>query len=172
MMSPWFSLTGRTLSDTSLLTAYRRPNVMLAYSHNPSSISAWPPLMVAIALTLMLGVGTGLLPTQSGEAEAADPVKIVPPNPPVLNQAKHLIEKGDPESAATVLRRFLTTTPPPEHLDDTYLLLGAALYGLKDYGEALRYLNQLQTEFPESDLVDRGKLLLARTHAAMGNIDR
>jgi branched-chain amino acid transport system substrate-binding protein len=42
---------------------------------------------------------------------------------------------------------------------------------MKDYGEALRYLNQLQTEFPESDLLDRGKLMSARIHAAMGNID-
>ena len=142
---------------------------MLTYSYNPFSISTWPPLMVAMALTLTLGVG--LMLAQLGGAEAADPVKVTPPNPPVLNQAKHLIEKGDPESAATVLRRFLTTTPPPEHLDDTYLLLGAAFYGMKDYGEALRTLNQLQTEFPESELVDRGKLLLARTHAAMGNID-
>ena len=142
---------------------------MLTHSYNPSSSSAWPPLLVAMALTLTLGVG--LLSTQPGRAEAADPVKIIPPNPPVLNQAKHLIEKGDPESAVTVLRRFLTTTPPPEYLDDTYLLLGAALYGMKDYGEALRSLNQLQTEFPESDLLDRGKLLLARTHAVMGNID-
>jgi ABC-type branched-subunit amino acid transport system substrate-binding protein/predicted negative regulator of RcsB-dependent stress response len=142
---------------------------MLAHAHNPFSISAWLSLMVAIALALVLGVG--LMQTQSGEAEAADPVKVSPPNPPALNQAKHLIEKGDSESAAIILRRFLTTTPPPEHLDDTYLLLGAALYGMKDYGEALRYLNQLQTEFPESDLVDRGKLMLARTHTAMGNID-
>lgn len=142
---------------------------MLTHTHNPSFISAWPPLVVAIALALMLGIG--LMPTQSGTAEAADPAKVLPPNPPVLNQAKQLIEKGDPDSAATVLRRFLTTTPSPEHLDDTYLLLGAALYGTKDYGEALRYLNQLQTEFPESDLVDRGKLMMARIHAAMGNID-
>jgi ABC-type branched-subunit amino acid transport system substrate-binding protein len=142
---------------------------MLAHAHTPSSISAWPLLMVAIAFALLLGIG--LMPAQLDEAQAADPVKIVPPNPPILNQAKHLIEKGDPESAATSLRRFLTTTPPPEYLDDTYLLLGAALYGMKDYGEALRYLNQLQAEFPESDLLDRGKLLSARIHAAMGNID-
>jgi ABC-type branched-subunit amino acid transport system substrate-binding protein len=142
---------------------------MLAYSHNPSSSSAWPPLIIAMILVLILGAG--LIPAQSAKAAVADPVKALPPIPPVLNQAKHLIEKGDPESAATVLRRFLTTTPPPEHLDDTYLLLGAALYEMKDYGEALRYLNQLQAEFPESDLLNRGKLLSARIHAAMGNID-
>lgn len=93
------------------------------------------------------------------------------PNPPVLAQAKQLIEKGDMESAATLLRRFLSTAPRPEHLDDTYLLLGAALLGMKDYQDALKYLNQLHTEFPTSDLADRGKLLSARTHAAMGNVD-
>lgn len=125
--------------------------------------------MVAIALTLLLSIG--LFSVLCGEAGAADPVKTLPPNPPVLNQASRQIEKGDFESAVTSLRRFLTTTPSPEHLDDTYLLLGAALYGMKDYGEALRYLNQLQTDFPESDLVDRGKLMLARTHVAMSNID-
>ena len=141
---------------------------MLAYLHNPFSNIAWPPVMgpITVALTLC----GALVLTQSQAATAADPVKNLP-NPPALNQAKQLLDKGDAESAATALRRFLTTAPPPEHLDDTYLLLGAALYGMKDYSEALRYLNQLQTEFPESELVDRGKLILARTHAAMGNLD-
>ncbi len=141
---------------------------MLAYLHNPFSNVAWPPVMgpITVALTLC----GALVLTQSHAATAADPVKNLP-NPPALNQAKQLLDKGDAESAATALRRFLTTAPPPEHLDDTYLLLGAALYGMKDYSEALRYLNQLQTEFPESELVDRGKLILARTHAAMGNLD-
>jgi branched-chain amino acid transport system substrate-binding protein len=125
--------------------------------------------MVALAWAAMLSLGS--VSTQLSDATAADTVKNLAPNPPVLNQAKHLIEKGNPESAATTLRRFLTTSPRPEHLDDTYLLLGAALYGMKDYGEAIRYLNQLQTEFPESELVDRGKLMLAKTHAAMGNVD-
>ncbi|UVT14805.1 MAG: penicillin-binding protein activator [Nitrospira sp.] len=140
---------------------------MLAYSYNPFPVSARPPLMVVIALAAMLGIGL----LSAGWSDAADPAKNLSPIPPILNQAKQLIERGDPESAASTLRRFLTTTPPPEQLDDTYLLLGAALYGMKDYGEALRYLTQLQTEFPESELVDRGKLLLARTHVAMGNID-
>src|SRR5262249_25597248 len=70
-----------------------------------------------------------------------------------------------------VLRRFLATNPKPDLLDDTYLLLAAALYGSQQYGEALKYLQQLQSEFPNSEVMDRGKLLLARTHAAMGNID-
>jgi ABC-type branched-subunit amino acid transport system substrate-binding protein/outer membrane protein assembly factor BamD (BamD/ComL family) len=99
--------------------------------------------------------------------------KPAPPSsaPPVLVQAKLLIEKGDPESAATALRRYLTTPPHPEYLDDTYLLLSAALYRMKDYPESIKYLNQLLMEFPESDLIERGKLLQARAHAAMGNPD-
>ena len=66
---------------------------------------------------------------------------------------------------------FLATSPKPDLLDDTYLLLGAALYGAKQYGDALKYLRQLQTEFPNSEVADRGKLMQARTHAAMGNLD-
>jgi branched-chain amino acid transport system substrate-binding protein len=142
---------------------------MLAYSHHPSRIAAWPLVIIITALAACL-VPDSML-TRSGQTEAAETVKPLIPNPPVLNQAKQLLEKGDHESAATVLRRFLTTNPRSEHLDDTYLLLGAAFYGMQDYGEALRYLNQLHTEFPESELVDRSKLFLARTHAAMGNVD-
>ncbi|MBH0208360.1 MAG: ABC transporter substrate-binding protein [Nitrospira sp.] len=142
---------------------------MLAYSHRPLFNSARLLLVVAISTTLSFGEALGL--TRSDVTGAAEASKPVVPAPPVLTHAKQLIEKGDAESAATALRRFLTTNPLPEHLDDTYLLLGAALYGMKDYAEALRALSQLQTEFPESDLLDRGKLLMARTHATMGNLD-
>jgi ABC-type branched-subunit amino acid transport system substrate-binding protein len=120
-----------------------------------------------VSLALLLGLW--LLFPQPGTA-ATKPAP-PPPTPPVLAQAKHLIEQGDSESAATALRRFLTTPPHPEYLDDTYLLLGAALYRMKDYPESIKYLNQLQLEFPESDLTERSKLLLARAHAAMGNPD-
>jgi branched-chain amino acid transport system substrate-binding protein len=140
---------------------------MLPYTHNRHGHPSWRQAFGIIALVTLLG--PGLLSPESGLAiEAAKPIL---PNPPVLNQAKHLIDKGDPESAATTLRRFLATSPRPEHLDDAYLLLGAALYAMKDYPESLKYLNQLQIDFPTSELVERGKLMLARTHAAMGNLD-
>ncbi|MGA6826757.1 penicillin-binding protein activator [Nitrospira sp. NS4] len=103
-------------------------------------------------------------------AAAIDP-KSPASDPPVLAQAKRLIDKGDAESASTMLRRYLATSPRPEYLDDTYLLLGAALLNMKEYPEALKVLTQLATEFPASELSDRGKVLLAQTHAAMGNID-
>ena len=121
-------------------------------------------LVLLIAL-----LGSGVASPRPGET--ADPSKGIAPIPPILDQAKQLIEKGESESAATMLRRFIGTSPRPEHLDDAYLLLGAALYGMKEYPEALRYLHQLQEEFPTSELADRGRLMLARTHAAMGNVD-
>ncbi len=136
----------------------------MSAQHIYTRLSACRRLLAAAALTL------GCLLIQPHPSPAAD-VKAPLPDPPVLSQAKRLIDKGDAESAATVLRRFLLTSPRPEHLDDTYLLLGAALFGMKEYSEALKYLNQLQTEFPSSELSERGKIMLARTHAAMGNID-
>jgi ABC-type branched-subunit amino acid transport system substrate-binding protein/outer membrane protein assembly factor BamD (BamD/ComL family) len=94
-----------------------------------------------------------------------------PANNPTLKQAKRLLDAGQAEEAITTLRRFLATSPKPDLLDDTYLLLGAALYSSKQYGDALKYLLQLQTEFPDSEVTDRGKLMQARIHAAMGNLD-
>jgi len=94
-----------------------------------------------------------------------------PANHPALNQAKRLINADKAEEAITILRRFLATSPKPDLLDDTYLLLGAALHGAKQDGDALKYLLQLQTEFPNSEVTDRGKLMQARVHAAMGNLD-
>ena len=118
-------------------------------------------------IILAMSVAGGMIPREPAAAEVRAPL----PDPPVLSQAKRMIDKGEHEAAATILRRFLATSPRPEHLDDTYLLLGAALHGMNEYAEALKYLTQLQTEFPDSELNERGRIMLARTHAAMGNVD-
>ena len=140
----------------------------LRYRHSVHTCLVRPGLIGVVFFVALLGLG--LVSPRSGETADASK-KSITPEPPVLSQAKQLIDKGDYESAASVLRRFLATPSPPEHLDDAYLLLGAALHGMKDYPEALKYLNQLQTEFPASEIAVRGKLMLARTHASMGNVD-
>ncbi len=127
-------------------------------------------LPVAACVGLLLALVTFAMPERHPVA-AAETAKRAPANHPSLNQAKRLIDAGQAEEAITILRRFLGTNPKPEFLDDTYLLLGAALYRGQQYPEALKYLQQLQTEFPSSEVIDRGKLMLARTHAAMGNPD-
>jgi ABC-type branched-subunit amino acid transport system substrate-binding protein/outer membrane protein assembly factor BamD (BamD/ComL family) len=140
---------------------------MLPNTHYLHNLPVVPRLVGMVSPTVLLG----LCLVWASPAIAANKPASPAPNPPVLAQTKQLIEKGDHESAVATLRRFLATAPRPEHLDDTYLLLGAALYGMNNYPEALKYLNQLQQEFPESELSEPGKLLLARTHAAMGNVD-
>ena len=70
-----------------------------------------------------------------------------------------------------MLRRFIESGPTPDLLDDAYLLMAAAMFGMKEQTETIRYVNQLLGEFPSSDLVDRAKLLLAKTHARAGNLD-
>ncbi len=141
---------------------------MLAYEHSPSTFLSCALLIGVFFLATLTGP---IIISSTGLADAADRSTSALPNPPALTQAKQLIEGGDPESAATALRRFLATSPRSEHLDDAYLLLGASLYGMKDYAEALKYLSLLGNEFPTSELVDRSKLLAARIHASMGNID-
>lgn len=135
-------------------------------THHPGLSSALPcaTAMALVAALFLCFSSAGFAATANKSAGPA-------PAPPVLGQAKQLIEKGDPESAVTALHRFLATSPRPEHLDDAYLLLGAALYQQQNYPDAIKHLNLLQQEFPESELNERGKLLLARTHAAMGNMD-
>ena len=71
-----------------------------------------------------------------------------PGEPPVAQSSEAVDRCGQAEEAITILRRFLGTNRKPDLLDDTYLLLGAALYRAQQYGEALKYLQQLQTEFP------------------------
>ena len=88
-----------------------------------------------------------------------------------LDQAKRLIDSDQHEAAAVMLRRFIEGSPPPELLDDAYLLMAASMFGMKEQAETIRYINQLLGEFPASELVDRAKLLLARTHARAGNLD-
>ena len=140
---------------------------MLPDTHHLHTLPVLPRLIGIVLLTVLLGLCLIVPEPAIAANKTASPV----PNPSVLAQAGQQIETGDYESAAATLRQFLATTPRPEHLDDTYLLLGGALYGMQDYPGALRYLNQLQQEFPESELNEPGKLLLARTHAAMGNVD-
>ena len=78
-----------------------------------------------------------LLLTPNSSSLAADAPRGGAPIPPVLTQAKNLIDKGDPESAATMLRRFLSGSPLAEHLDDAYLLMGAALTQRPDLARAV-----------------------------------
>ncbi|GAB1722695.1 MAG: ABC transporter substrate-binding protein [Nitrospira sp. CR1.1] len=144
----------------------------------PRSVSRAPHLRAcSVALAVALLVGFAAL----GDAAPAPKTPSAPRSnqakPPAntgqssLDQAKRLIDAEQPEAAAVMLRRFIEGGPAPDLLDDAYLLMAAAMYGMKEHAETIRYVNQLLGEFPNSDLVDRAKLLLARSHARAGNLD-
>ncbi len=130
---------------------------------------------VALAVALLASLGT------LGQATAAS--KTPAPSRPApaksaaataqsaLDQAKRLIDAEQPEAAAVMLRRFIESGPAPDLIDDAYLLMAAAMFGMKEQAETIRYINQLLGEFPNSELVDRAKLLLAKTHARAGSLD-
>ncbi len=122
-------------------------------------------------IATLCSLDSPLILSSQGSSAYAQVEKGPPASHPSLNQAKRLIDAGQAEEAITILRLFLATSPKPDLLDDTYLLLGAALHGAKQDGEALKYLQQLQSEFPTSEIGERGKLLQAKIHAAMGNLD-
>ncbi len=143
-----------------------RPLILLS-SHHTYALSARWCLSLILAWSILWPV-TGF---EFNSRIYAETGPASPANHPTLKQAKRLIDAGQSEEAVTTLRRFLATSPKPELLDDTYLLLGAALHSTKQYGEALKYLLLLQTEFPDSEVTYRGKLMQARIHAAMGNLD-
>lgn len=136
---------------------------------SPPNIASTLRRIVRRAIVGLLATLLLTLPEVGGTAN--NPLSNTPPLPTTLRQAKQLIDQGDPDAAATVLQQFLATSPRTDYLDDTYLLLGAAYYDMKNFAEALKYLNLLHQQFPESEVHERGQLLLARTHAAMGNPD-
>ncbi len=142
------------------------------------SVVCAPPLRacsVALAVALLVTLGT---PVQADAASKAPaPSRPAPAKSPAvtaqsaLDQAKRLIDAEQPEAAAVMLRRYIESGPGPDLLDDAYLLMAAAMFGMKEQAETIRYVNQLLGEFPNSELVDRAKLLLAKTHARAGNLD-
>jgi branched-chain amino acid transport system substrate-binding protein len=90
---------------------------------------------------------------------------------PTLEHAKNLIETHQEGAAIATLKRFLTSSPKQEEIDDAYLLMAAALIGKKEHEEALTYLSQLLTEFPTSELAGLARLMIGAAQLALGKSD-
>lgn len=143
---------------------------------NPYGFRVGRRFLILAVITWALSVGDGLVPATSPAeslllTRSALAKSTPPPSKSALEQAKRLLDAQEPEAAATMLRRFLSGSPRAEDLDDAYLLMAGAMMGMKEYGEAGKYLTQLLSEFPKSELLPRAKVLLAQTHAQAGNLD-
>lgn len=82
-----------------------------------------------------------------------------------------LIETHQEGAAILTLKKFLSSSPRAEDLDDAYLLMAAAYVSKKEHEEAITYLNQLLAEFPTSDLAGRARLMLGAAQLAIGKSD-
>ena len=91
---------------------------------------------------------------------------------PTLVEAKRLIESQQAEAAIARLKKFITSTDRPSHLAEAYLLLGSALMSTDKFEHAATYLERLLNDFPESDLGDRARLLLASVYSDTGKLDQ
>ncbi|MDR4472595.1 MAG: hypothetical protein MRJ92_08085 [Nitrospira sp.] len=125
-----------------------------------------------LALAVAFLVGFGALNRAAAAPKTPAPSRPAPAKSPAataqsaLDQAKRLIDAEQPEAAAVMLRRFIESGPAPDLLDDAYLLMAAAMFGMKEQAETIRYVNQLLGEFPNSELVDpRQAPPPAKTHA-------
>ena len=91
---------------------------------------------------------------------------------PALEQARRFIATDQIDAATGVLKPFIASASGADGLDEAYLLLGTALIKKQQYAEASTYLDRLLSEFPNSDLGDRARLLLGTAQAESGNLDR
>ncbi len=129
------------------------------------------PVCLVLAVVLLLGGLPHHLDqpvARAGPAYAQSTAKAHPR----LAEAKRLIESDQQESALRILRGFIADEANARYLDQAYLLLGAALIRTGAPQEAVTYLDQLLTEFPDSPLADRARLTLASAHAELGNLDQ
>ncbi|TAJ23388.1 MAG: tetratricopeptide repeat protein, partial [Nitrospirae bacterium] len=123
---------------------------------------------------LVLAAATG--------AEQAD-AESVPPAPTTkkyflkdsskdsLSRAKILIEAHQEDEAVALLKGVMATSSQPQSLAQAYLLMAEALSGKQEYAEAVNYLERLLSEFPNSDLTVRARLLLGVAHTRLGDTD-
>ncbi len=127
-------------------------------------------LLLPLALSVLLGAAF----SEPSLAQAQEPQGRVQTSkrlPPRLAEAKRLIDAQRPGAAIPVLKNFIRRSSATRHLDEAYLLLGAALTRTNAQEEAITYLDKLLSEFPKSDVSDRAQLLLAGAHAKLGNVD-
>ena len=88
-----------------------------------------------------------------------------------LSRAKTLIDLHKDDEAIGLLKNVLATASDPPSLAHAYLLMAAALNGKQEHAQAADYLDRLLTEFPDTPLAGRARLLMGTVQAQLGNPD-
>jgi branched-chain amino acid transport system substrate-binding protein len=83
---------------------------------------------------------------------------------PPLDLARSELEAGNPAAAITTLEKLIDSFPPPEVLEEAYLLQATALKQDHQPTDALTVLKQLLEEFPFSRSTNPARVLMAELY--------
>jgi ABC-type branched-subunit amino acid transport system substrate-binding protein len=86
------------------------------------------------------------------------------PTSPLLDRAKSELKAGKIAAAITTLEGLIDTFPPPEILQEAYLLQATALKYDNQPTDALTVLKQLLEEFPFSSSTNPARVLMAQLY--------
>ncbi|HNP28369.1 MAG TPA: penicillin-binding protein activator [Nitrospirales bacterium] len=86
---------------------------------------------------------------------------------PLLDRAKLELEAENPAAAITTLEELIDSFPPPEILEEAYLLQATALKQDHQPTDALTVLKQLLEEFPFSRTTNPARVLMAELYIGL-----
>lgn len=131
-------------------------------------------LLLRILLCLILGssgllVDQGWWPFLGGDTNLAFAQHTS--TSPLLDQARLELEADNPAAAITTLEKLIDSFPPPEVLEEAYLLQATALKHDHQPTDALTVLKQLLEEFPFSRSTNPARVLMAELYIELQNYE-
>ena len=123
--------------------------------------------LVRIVVLLVLGSLSSSLGQGWSPLTGADSPLVFAQNSstsPLLDRAKSELESGKAAAAITTLEELIDTFPPPEILQEAYLLQATALKNDNQPTDALTVLKQLLEEFPFSSSTNPARVLMAQLY--------
>jgi branched-chain amino acid transport system substrate-binding protein len=93
------------------------------------------------------------------------------PTSPLLDRARSELEAGKPADAIKTLEELIDSFPPPEILQEAYLLQATALKQENQPNDALTVLKQLLEEFPFSISTNPARVLMAQLYIEIQDYD-
>ncbi|MGD9851281.1 MAG: penicillin-binding protein activator [Nitrospirales bacterium] len=119
--------------------------------------------MIAWAIAGILSVCSGLLPIPGIPLDDAWPEI----SSPALERGRAQLADGNTAEAIRTLETLIDTFPPPNILQEAYLLQATALKQDNQSKEALSILKQLAEEFPVSPFLNQARVLMAELYLAL-----
>ncbi len=148
----------------------RRPPLG-ARQRGPVTLAVLLSLLILPDLVTTVSLWEGLSAKAAGPRSERGASKSDPQTEATLERAKTLIDLHQEPAALEILRAFMAANPHSPYLDHAYLLTAGALIGNKTPAEAVEYLDLLLSEFPNSTLAGRARIMMGTAQVQLGNVD-